>query len=86
MYLDLRFIKEIVFRPSSEFFTGCLAKDALSVLCCQCLLTPFSLIQPLFICLIFIMCALHEDSSDSRTLCISHIKTKTFGHVALFPL
>ena len=50
-------------------FTGCPSKHV-SNISCQHSVTPFSLTQPLFI----------HSSSDSRTLRIPHIKTKTFWH------
>ena len=46
-----------------------------------------SLIQPLIICLTFFMSTLHRDSSAlplTQELRISHLKTKTFGHLSFF--
>ena len=78
-----KLINEIMFHPSLELFTGCPSKHA-SNRSCQHSVTPFSLIQPLFICLTFSMSPLHRDKSapllTARTLRIPQIKTKTFGH------
>ena len=47
---------------STLLFTGCPSKHV-SNLSCQHSVTPFSLIQPLFICLTFSVSTLHQDSS-----------------------
>ena len=57
-----RLINEITFHPSSELFTGCPSKHGSSI-SCQHSVTPFSLIQPLFICLTFSVSTLNYDSS-----------------------
>ena len=57
-----KLIHEIVFHPSSELSTGC-SSTHVSSLSCQHSATPFSLIQPLFICLTFSVSTLHQDSS-----------------------
>ena len=57
-----RLINKIMFHPSSELFTGCPFKHVSSI-SCQHSVTPFSLIQPLFICLTFSVSTLHQDSS-----------------------
>ena len=55
-------INEIMFHPFSELFTGCPSKLVLNI-SCQHSVTPFSLIQPLFVCLTFSMSTLHQDNS-----------------------
>ena len=55
-------INEIMFNPSSELFTGCPSKHV-SRISCQHSVTPFSLMQPLFICLTLSVSTLHQDSS-----------------------
>ncbi len=57
-----KLIHDIVFHPSSELSTGC-SSTHVSSLSCQHFVTPFSLIQPLFICLTFSVSTLHQDSS-----------------------
>ena len=57
-----RLINEIMFHPTSELFTGCPSKHGSSI-SCQHSVTPFSLIQPLFICLTFSVSTLNYDSS-----------------------
>ena len=74
---------EIMFHPFSELFTGCPSKH-ISSISCQHSVTPLSLIQPLFYLSDLLNVSspsrqLHS-SSDSRTPCIPHKKTKTFGH------
>ena len=71
-----KLINEIMFHLSSKLFPGCPSKHVSSIRY-QHSVTPFSLIHPLFICLTFFVFTLH---SVSRSLCIPHIKTKTFGH------
>ena len=59
-----KLINEIMFHPFSELFTGCPSKHVSSItISCQHSVTPFSLIQPLFICLTFSVSTLHQDSS-----------------------
>ena len=48
--------------PFSELFTGC-PSEYISSKSCQHSVTPFSLMQPLFICLTFSVSTLHQDSS-----------------------
>ena len=60
--LSSKLINEIIFYPSSELFTGCPSKY-ISSKSCQHSVTPFSLMQPLFICLTFSVSTLHQDSS-----------------------
>ena len=75
-------LNKIMFHPFSELFTDCPSKHVLNT-SCQHSVTPFSLIQPLFICLTFSVSTLHQDSSAShltQELHIPHIKTKTSGH------
>ena len=55
-------INEIMFHSSSELFTSCSSKHV-SSLSCQHSTSPFSLLQPLFICLTFSVSTLHQDSS-----------------------
>ena len=50
--LSSKLINEIMFHPFSELFTGCPSKHV-SNISCQHSVTPFSLIQPLLICLTF---------------------------------
>ena len=57
-----KLINEIMLHPSSELFTGCKSKHVSSI-GCQDSVTPFSLIQPLFIYLTFSVSTLHPDSS-----------------------
>ena len=57
-----KLINEIMFHPFSELFTGCPSKQV-SNISCQHSVTPFSLIQPLFICLTISVSTLHQDSS-----------------------
>ena len=57
-----KLINEIMFHPSLELFTGCPSKHVLRI-SCKHSVTPSSLIQTLFICLIFSMSTLHQDSS-----------------------
>ena len=57
-----KLINEIMFHPFSELFTGCPSKHV-SNISCQHAVTPFSLIQPLFICPTFFVSTLHQDSS-----------------------
>ena len=58
-----KLINEIMFHLS-ELFTGCPCKHVSSI-SCQHSVTPFSLIQPLFICLTFLVSTVHLDSSAS---------------------
>ena len=60
--LILKLINKIMFHPSSELFTGCPAKQVSNISCRHCV-TPFSLIQPLLICLSFSVSTLHQDCS-----------------------
>ena len=59
-----KLMNEIMIHPSSVLFSGCPFKHVSSV-SCQHSVTPFSLIQPLFICLTSIISTLHPDSSAS---------------------
>ena len=56
---------EIMFHPFSELFTDCPSKHV-SNISCQHSVTPFSLIQPLFICLTVSVSTLYQDSSASH--------------------
>ena len=57
-----KLINEIMFHPFSELFTGCPSKHV-SNISCQHSVTPFSLTQPLFICLTSVS-TLHQDSAS----------------------
>ena len=59
----LKLVNKIVYHPSSELLTGWPSKHVIS---CQHFVTPFSLIQPLFICLTFSVSTLYQDSSASH--------------------
>ena len=62
-----KLMNEIMFHPLSELFTGCPSKHVSTlkhVPSCQHSATPFSLIQPLFICLTSVS-TLHQGSSAS---------------------
>ena len=77
-----KLINEIMFHPFSELFTGYPSKHV-SNISCQHSVTPFSLIQPLLICLTFSGLLSIKTALLliwPRTPCIPHIKTKTFGH------
>ena len=81
-----KLINEIMFHPSSEFFTGCPSKHVSSI-SCQHSHSFFSDTAPVYLSdllRVYSPSRQLRSSSDLRTLRIPHIKTKTFGHRSLF--
>ena len=79
---------EVMFLLFSKLFTGCPSKHVSSI-SCQHSVTPFSLIQPLFICLTFSVSTLNYDSSaPSLTQELYAFRTPRPKHldIAHFPI
>ena len=81
-YSSSKLINEIMFHPSSEIFTGCPSTHVPSIICkhCHSFFSDTALLYLSDLLRVYSPSRQLRFSSDSRTLCIPHIKTKTFGH------
>ena len=80
--LSSKLINEIMFRPFSELFAGCPSQHVSSIRCQHCH-SFFSDTAPVYLSdrlRVYSPSRQLHSSSDSRTLGIPQIKTKTFGH------
>ena len=73
---------EIMFHPSSDLFTGCPSKHVSTISCqhCHSFFSDTALAYLSDLVLVYSPPRQLRSSSDSRTIRIPHIKTKTFGH------
>ena len=77
-----KLLNEVMFHLFSELFNGCPSKHILNISCQHCH-SFFSDTAPVDLSDLLHVYSLSRQlhsSSDSRTLCVPHIKTKTFGH------